>query len=409
MTGILNKLENITKINIRKTSRQWSWLVFGKFIGAISALLLASAYARYLTQEEYGTYKYILSIFGILAVFTLQGMEDASQRSTARGNDAAFWDTLKVRFKFGTLTALSSIAVGAYYFLQGNNTLGLIFLFSGPFLIALNTVKHYNTLLIGRQLFKQISINNTLIQIAITVTIIVTVVLTQDLFWLVAAFLGSSIAFGLIGFIHTIRHHKMNDVHDPQAMSYGKHMSLLGIVSIATNQATPFLLWHFLGPVQLAVYSFALAASSQFQSLFKLLTTTMAFPKLSKLETKVLKSTLPKKIFIAHFFTIPTAILLALVIPFVYQILFPTYMDSVVYAQAMTLLLAFSPMRMYSTALMTHGSPRAIHSFSVTNSTLFLGSLVFFIPLLGIWGAVIANIVTQFLSNFFVIYLFRKM
>ena len=405
----LSKVEKQTHTNIQKIAKQWSWLVIGKFIGSVSALLLASVYARYLLPEEYGTYKYILAVFSIIGVFTLLGMEDSSQRSIARGLDRAFWDTLKLRIKFGSLTALCSFVIGLYYTLQGDSTLGTIFLAATPFIVALNVVRHYNTILIGRQLFKEISINNTLIQIATAVTIIITVVLTSDLHWLIGAFFFTGIFFSSLGFVHTLKKHKLNNNPDPTAINYGKHMSLLGIVSIATNQAAPLLLWHFLGPSELAIYAFALAAVVQLRGLFKLLTTTMAFPKLSKLKKSVLKTTLPRKILIAHGITIPVACLLALLIPYLYQILFPTYMESVIYAQAMTILLAFSPMRMYSTALMTHGTPKSIHFYSIFTSITSLTSMIILIPIFGIWGVIYATIITQSLCNIVILLLFKRL
>lgn len=408
-TSVIKSLERKTATNIRQIANQWSWLMLGKIVGAIVALLLASMYAHYLTQEQYGIYKYVLVVFAIVAVFTLQGMQDASQRAIARKHDATFWETFKIRNKFGVLTAVCAFGFGLYYLLQHNYTLGIIFSVSAPFLIFLNTSSHYNSILMGRQLFKQTSINNTLIQICTSITIIGAVFFTSNIYWLVAAFLFSGIFFSLLGFIHTIKKYPLNDTPDPEALSYGKHMSILGIVSIATNQAAPFLLWHFLGPVQLAIYAFALAAVSQMRGIFKLLTTTMAFPKLAKLETHILKASLPKKVLIAHCFTIPTAILLALIIPYLYHLLFPTYLESIIYAQAMTILLGFSPMRLYSTALMTHGSPRAIHTYSITNSVLLLTSMVVLIPFFGIWGVVYANIITQTITNAVVIYLFKRM
>jgi len=408
-TDTIHYFEKKTATNITKLAGQWSWLMLGRIAGAVVALLLASAYAHYLTQEQYGTYKYILAVFGILAIFTLQGMQDASQRAIARRRDAAFWETFKIRNKFGILTAVSSLGFGIYYLFQSNFTLGIIFCVSAPFLVFLNTSSHYNSILMGRQLFKHISINNTLIQVSTSLVIIGTVFLTSNIYWIVTAFIFSGIFFSLLGFIHAIKNHPLNDTLDPEAMSYGKHMSILGIVNIAANQATPLLLWHFLGPIELAIYAFAMAAVSQISGVFKLLTTTMAFPKLAKLDIKILKGSLPKKVLIAHCITIPVAILLALIIPYLYHLLFPTYLESIIYAQAMIVLLGFSPMRLYSTAIMTHGSPKAIHTYSIISSATHLISMMLLIPLFGIWGVIYANILTQIITNIVIIYLFRRM
>ena len=101
---------------------------------------------------------------------------------------------------------------GLYYLIQANYMLGIIFVVSAPFLIFLNTSSHYNAILMGRQLFKQVSINNTLIQICTSVVIIAAVFFTSNIYWLVTAFVLSGIIFSVLGFVHTIKKYPLNDL-----------------------------------------------------------------------------------------------------------------------------------------------------------------------------------------------------
>ena len=119
--------------------RGWAWLFSGQVIGTATALLLALSYAHFLSQETYGTYKYVLAIFGILSIFSLPGMGDAVQKEVAYGKEGVFWDTFKKRLRWSFLGSLLSVAIGVYYFINGNSLLSAVFVSVSPFLVFTDT------------------------------------------------------------------------------------------------------------------------------------------------------------------------------------------------------------------------------------------------------------------------------
>ena len=66
------------------------WLVFSQVVSITSSLGLAIIFARFFSKENYGTYKYILSLAGIISTFKLTGLPAAITQSIARGYDGAF-------------------------------------------------------------------------------------------------------------------------------------------------------------------------------------------------------------------------------------------------------------------------------------------------------------------------------
>lgn len=409
LESLLSWLEQKSGLKMRHLINGWAWLFSGQVVGIATAVLLALGYSHFLSKETYGTYKYILSIFGILTVFTLPGMNDAAQRAIAQGKEGVFWKTFRKRLEWATLGGLVCAGIGIYYFLYGNTVLAAVFLAASPFIIFIDAFTQYNSLLMGRQLFRETSLYNAAVQIVASIIIFCAVLFSTNLITLIVAYLGAFVIARGIAFLYVTKRFPTNDIHDDSALPYGTHMSATIIINTSINQLDSILLWHFLGPVGLAVYSFAEAAADQGQKVFKLITTAMAFPKFSAAKKETLKRTLPRKILIAHLVTIPAAIALALVIPFVYTILFPQYVDSIPYAQVMALLLSFTPLRFLSTAINAKASTKAIYGLSIFGSSLQVVLLFISIPMWGIWGAIYATFIQQCITNTLALYFFYKM
>ena len=401
--------EAVTRINLRRFFSGFVWLSSGQAVGIFTSLLLALGYSHFLTKETYGTYKYILAIFGILTVFSLPGMSDAAQRAVAQGRDGVYWKTFRKRIEWAAVGGMVSALIGLYYFLHGNTLLAATFLAESPFIVFIDAFTQYNAFLMGRQLFRESSLYNVLIQIVASIIIFITVFFTNNVLILIVIYLTAFVAARGTAMLHVAKRFRLNTEHDDAALSYGAHMSVNNLISMGTNQLDSVLLFHFLGPVALAIYAFAEAAGDQAQKAFKLVTTAMAFPKFSATDTETLKKTLPRKILLSYTASAPLALVLAFLIPYLYRFLFPQYVASIPYAQVMALLLFFMPARFFSTALMAKAPIRMIYISNIIGAVLLIVFLLTFIPLYGIWGAILASFLTQILMSATNIYLFYRM
>lgn len=401
--------ERITRINLRSFLHGWAWLFSGQIIGTATALLLALGYAHFLSQETYGTYKYVLAIFGILSVFSLPGMGDAVQKGVAQGREGVFWDTFKKRLCWSFFGGLLSAVIGIYYFINGNSLLAAVFVAVSPFLVFTDTFSHFNALLMGRKQYRQVSFYAMGIQVLSALVIFIVVFLTNEVFYVVLAYVASFTLFRGLAFWDTVHRYPPNNVHDKDGTRYGSHMSVLNVFGLISGQLDSILLWHFLGPVPLAIFSFAQAASDHARKAFKLVTTSMAFTTFAGQDKKTIQATLLRKVLLAHFATVPLAIMLALIVPYLYYFLFPTYIASIPYAQVMLLLLAFTPTRLLSTAVNAKGSINDIYfmnlSVSVTQSLL----LIVLVPFFGIWGAIFAAPLQTLITGFISLRIFKRM
>lgn len=409
INDLINWGERRARTDLRYVLHGGSWLVTGQFVGIAAGLLVAMGYAHFLTKETYGTYKYVLSILGILSLFALPGMESGAQKGIAQNKDGVFWDTLKYRVLGGGFSGIICGGIGVYYYFQGNHVLGGIFFACAPFLIAMEPLAHYNGILTGKKLFKQATIYGAMLQIATSIILFITVYFTGNVFILLLVYVCTAVILRGILFAHVIRNNQLNNVHDKSSTAFGAHLSILGVLGTISSRLDSILLFHFLGPVPLAIYSFAQALVSNVQSSFKLVTSALAFPKMAAQNKEVIKKTLLRKVYISHAITIPISIGVILVIPSLYRFLFPQYLESIPYAQVMTGLLAFAPLRFISTAITALAPTKILYAASLTSSILGSIFLLILVPIYGIWGVIIAAIAQQSAANVLNLYLFKRM
>jgi O-antigen/teichoic acid export membrane protein len=408
-TALLRAIEKHMRTDIRYIIRGGFWLFIGQLTGIVSALLLAIVYARYLPKETYGNYKYVISILGILSMFTFPGMETAAQKGLAQGHDGAFWSALKYRMSGGLIAMIAAVGIGTYYYFLGNMIFAGLFFASAPFLIGMDPLAHYSALLTGKKRFRAATVFMVILQLCTAGIILATVIMSGNIFTLIMAYvIGNTICRGALLLLAS-RLYPTNNIPDDDAIRLGKHMSVTTALGYLTSRLDAILLFHFLGPIALATYSFAQAAANNIQSSFKLITGTLAFPKFAGQDKEVLKKTLLRKVYIAHIITVPLALGAIFFIPFLYHWLFPKYLESIPYAQVMTGLLAFSPLRFISTAITAKASLKTYYTLAGSNPIVSSICLLICVPLWGIWGAIIALAIQQSISNMLGLYLFKRM
>src|SRR3990167_10664736 len=79
--------ERYTKTDMVYLASGGFWLVLGQIIFALSAFILAVAFANLVPQATYGTYKNLTSMAAMFAIFSLPGMAVAVTRASAQGNE----------------------------------------------------------------------------------------------------------------------------------------------------------------------------------------------------------------------------------------------------------------------------------------------------------------------------------
>ncbi|MFY9457488.1 MAG: oligosaccharide flippase family protein [Candidatus Spechtbacterales bacterium] len=385
------------------------WLTLGQVISSLSAFLLAIAFANFLPKEAYGTYRYLLSIAGIIAIVALPGMTQAVIRAVAQGNEGSFMEGFKSKLRWGLLAAPISIAFASYYFINQDNILGFSFLLAALFLPVMDAFGHYHSLLHGKKLFGESTKYFSLTQVIATAALAATVLLTDNIFViLLAYFLGSTIP-RLIFFLITLKKFPATQQKDPQTVTFGKHLSLLNLFGIGAANIDKILIFHYLGAVEVAIYVFATAVPDQMRMLLKNLP-KLALPKFSQRSAGEIKSTLFRKILLVTLIMVPVVALYFLVAPYIYKFIFPQYTESIAFSQAFALMLLLGGGGLPSAALKSQMAVKQsyiLDIFSGISQTLLM--FVFVTLGYGIWGVIAGRLLAKFLTFALSLVLVKKL
>ena len=407
--NLLRWSQKYTQTDMVYLAKGGFWLTLEQIISIVSGFLLAIAFANLLPKETYGTYRYVLSLASILAIPTLSGMNTAIVRAVARGYEGSFIPALKTKLRWGILTTLASLGLAGYYFFHENITLTFCFLIVAAFLPSMRSFTLYSSFWQGRKRFDIKTKYGFISQIVAVSTLVIALFLTKNLFLILSVYFISHTLLYFIFLQITIKKSNLNQKHDPQTISYGKHLSLMGIIGIVTNQLDKLLLWHFLGAAPVAIYSFAVLPPAKIKATLQTIG-GLALPKFSQRSKQELKTTLPKKIFKLFLLIIPIIVLYIIFAPFIYKIIFPQYLDSVIYSQVFVFFLIVTiPTTLLSTSFLAQMKKKELYIYQTVSPIIQIILLLTLVPLYGIWGAIFALLITRFSNLGLLLFLFKRM
>ncbi|MCK4539882.1 oligosaccharide flippase family protein [Candidatus Parcubacteria bacterium] len=383
-----------------------SWLTGSKIAGSATAFILAIAYANLLPQETYGQYKYILSISSLLGITALAGMDTSLVRSIINGYEGSLKKAIKIKMKWSLLGLAAGLIISAYYFINENNTLGISFLFAALFSPLINSMV-YSPFLEGKKLFKTLSQYSIISQITVAIFILAALLIYPNIILIIFAYFFANLLIKFILLIRTYKKYHPNDKEDSKTISFGKHLSLMSVLGLIANQFDKILMWHFLGPAQLAIYSFATIPITQMQSFLKSVS-TLAFPKISSQDISITKKTLPIKILKFMLILIAIIIIYILLSTYFYKIFFSGYMDSVKYSWLFSLTLLLFPLRWLSYPLIAQAKQKSLYITNISGPALKIILLACLLPIYGIWGAITALLISSIINSLLLYYLFKK-
>ena len=402
--ALLRQSEAYTKTDMLYATQGGFWLTLGKAIGLCFSLLFAVAMANLIPREIFGTYKFVLSGAAIVGSFSLLGMGSAIIQAVSRGFEGALRQCVKEYFKWSFGVVGASIAVAVYYFLNGNSVLAISFLIVGACNPIITGFSFFSQFLSGKKDFKLFSIYDPLRNIVPALILIGTVFFTSDPVLIVLVFFVSSALINILLYYSTIQQYRPNDTNDPRTVSYGKHLSVIGVIGKIAGNIDSILVFHYLGAAQLAIYAFAQTPINNLK-LLNDIPAKLALPKLTQRGLPELRASLPRKVLLLVLLMFGVAALYIAAAPFVFRILFPQYMSSVVFSQVLALTLVLAPGSMFGEVLTAHMKKRELYTSQITLPLARIALLFILLPLFGIWGAIGATFASQ--SLMFILYAFQ--
>lgn len=404
----LDRAERLFKTDVRYLLREGSWLSGGQGVSSVIALLMAIAFANLVSPTAYGGYKYLLSFSGLLAIFTLSGLNTAVTQATARGLDGSVWTAFKYRLQGGFFLTLLGLIISGYYYLAGNNWLSAGFLLISLFTPFMESAIIYTSVLSGKRLFRLSATYNVISQFIASLIIFITINLTNEVWIILLSYLASYAGLNLFFLLKVTREQVKNNDIDPETIKFGLRLSGVNVLASVANYLDSIILWHFLGPIQVATYTFAQATITPSKTLLKSFF-NLAMPKFAARDLKEIKKTLPAKMLKAFGLVILPVIILILIIPIVFQLFFPAYLASIPYAQVLALTLIFFPEKLMGIMFTAQMKEKQLYTLNIVNPLIKIILILILIPLYGLWGAVWAILIQQVLASCLSLYLFQQL
>ncbi len=399
--------EKYTKTDMVYLTSGGFWLSAGQVISSASAFLLSIAFANLLPKETYGVYRYILSMVSLLTIPALPGITTAVTRAVSAGFDGTLVASIKAKIRWGFFSSLASLGVAGYYYFNHNNTLAISFLVAAVFLPFMDAFGLYTALLNGKKKYWVWTKYGAITQIVSVASLIAALFLTKNLFFILLAYFVSWTLLRYIFLKITLRKFIASQTQDPKALSYGKHLSLMKVANITASYIDRLFVFHFLGPISLAVYSFAIAVPEQIKGALSFLD-TLAFPKFVARDAKEIKSSFKTKFLRLLLLGILIVGVYVLAAPLIYKIFFPQYKDSIFYSQlfALSMLnLIFFPA---TTALKAKKKIKELYISNTVGPIFQIAIMLIFIIWKGLLGLIIARIISRFFGGLLDTFLFYR-
>ncbi|HEY9586185.1 MAG TPA: oligosaccharide flippase family protein [Candidatus Paceibacterota bacterium] len=337
--ALLRKSEKYTKTDMVYAARGGFWLVLGYVATALSSFVLALLFARFVPKEIYGNYKYILSLIGLSAVFCLSGLSQGVLQSVARGFYGTFFEAIRLSLRWNSVMFVLLLSGGAYYLVNGNDTLGYSLIWASFTFPIIKTLEIYEPVLSGTRNFRKSTLFRGIVDIGTIVATAIGIFFTDKVLVLIAINLTTQVLLNAIFFrkVYSSILHK-NKTIEPGTIKFSKHLSLQNILSGAASYLDKIIIFHFLGAAEVAIYIFAQAIPQQIKG-FVSLVSTIAMPKISQRSFIEAARMIPQRFFTGLIVFTPIVLLYILFAPLIFSVFFPAYQEAVPYTRWIILIL----------------------------------------------------------------------
>jgi len=391
--------DNFFKADMVYLAKGNFWKMSGQVITSILSLGLMVMFANFLPKETYGLYRYILSLAGILSIFALNGMNQAVVQAVAAGNDGVFKTSIKYQLKWNLMQLLAFWSLGAYYFINSNQYLGISFLVMGVFSPLTFVFNTYGAYLEGKKNFKLNSIFSVISTIVYVAGMVVAIKFSGETVWLVVVYSLTTFASTLIFYIVTLRifHPPISPAND--TLKYARELTFIGFINPIVSQVDKIILAHFWGATALAVYSLAIAVPDRVIPLIKSWV-SVGLPKFSAKTPEEINSVFYTRIFQGMVIGVIAFVGYYFTAPYLFKYLLPKYLEGILYSQLLAISFIFAISNRYVGLLLI--SQKLSKQIFVSNFTQSILRVLLYI-VFGIWGGILGLVLAHVLLSFIAI------
>lgn len=384
------------------------WLLVGQGMMSVAAFITTVVFANYVSKQAIGDYRLIVSLYAVLAFFTLPGMGAALMHSVVNNKDGSLAEAVQMRQRYGLFAVVAGIIL-AFYFgvLKQNPVFGVSVLVAAICVPIIESYSLYIVYLQGKQEYKYSSINTGLVKVISSVAVIGTIFIYPTAVYLIAVFYVSQALVTYYQYRMFLKKFpQKNKSTDEGMLPYAKHASFAGAISLFLSQADKFILYHFFGPISLAQYWIASTIPQEAGRVIWTIS-QVVYPKFIKGDHAEMKKWLPSKILIVTIGLIAISCLYALIAYPFFSIFFPQYINQV----GMSTVLMFANVVVpYTFVWIFYSAKRNIKVAYISNIVDPILQIILFlslIPFFGVWGLVYALLLKSVIMNIIAWFIFK--
>jgi len=405
--SFLRFTERYTKTDMVYLATSGFWVNVSSITITLFSLALYIVFARFLPKEVYGTYQYLLSLSAIIGTFTLSGMNTAVARAVARGHEGTYRASIAMQLKWALIPCIGALIGALYYAIQGNMLLAIGLFLIGvatPFVTAFNT---YGAFLTGKKDFRRLFLYNFSLNVPYYGGLILAAFYFKSALVLLAVNLAVNAIVLALLYRQTLRTFKPNDEVDAETFSYGKHLSAMGIFSALIGQIDNVLVFHYLGAVDLAIYSLATAIPDRIAGFSRFFSLTSA-PKFANKSEEEIRSSIGPKLLKLTFVALIGAFLYMFVAPFLFTFFFPQYVTSIPFSMLYAFGMVGTAGGVALSALSSQQRTKDLYVFNIVTPIIQLSLQLGGVLLYGLWGLVFGKTLSTLLTSLFSVFLLLR-
>lgn len=400
LTFWLRKSEKYTKTDMVYLFSSNFWLNINKFLSIGNGLVLAIAFANLISKEEYGVYAFVLAITGLFSMPPTTGLGAGIVKEAARGNHAVIFEGMKKVLPWSLASGSALVLAGLYYWLKGNTVLSVCFALSGASLPILVSNSSAKSLLSSIGDFRMLAIFNLWRTPLSTAILVSALFFSSSVLWVLIANILSNLFLGLFLYRAVKKKYALRSQEKTEgkfAGAYAFHSAILSIFGYLSEKIDSIMLWKFLGAAPVAVYSYALSPIRELRGVLEN-QGAAAIPKFAKKEFSDVRANILFRIKQFYIIVAPAVFLYILSAPYIFRLIFPQYIESVLISQVASLLLLTSPKVLLSGAISSHQKIMESYIMIVAPNAIRILLAFMLIPTFGLWGALVAFLTYEILQ-----------
>lgn len=370
------------------------WLSFGYSLNVTKSLILSILLANFISPQIYGQYIFVMSLIGIAAIFSLQGMNSATTQAIAKGYEGTYFKTLKLIFNWSFLGSLMLLLIALYGKITGHNygtmIIVIIALLFPLYSISTNYINYFT----GKKQFKKLIILNNIFTIISLITISLAIYFTKEVLWIILITLLSHILIQGYYSLFIVKKYLKNNKIKKENLNYGKKTSLSYAYNIIAGKLDSILITYFLGFEKLAIYTIVTLIPNQLKILFGVFN-PLILPKLSE-KNNLSGIDLYKQVKKLILITIGVIIIYILIAPILFKYVYPKYYQYVWLSMFFSISSLITTNSLIEGYLQSKLNNKKLNQLNYTYSTISIILLLITVKF-GIFWIILGRIIHRFI------------